>query len=514
VTGAAASAAGGARLRILFFLHSLVYLRFFDPVLRELLERGHDVHLLFERDDHDANEEIWLAEMARRPRFSWSHTQALRHHVWRPYSVRLRKAADALRFFSPPFSASGYLFSRAEHRAPRWFRTLVRPRPMRSRWALAAIGRVLHALDAAIPSSGALEREIASHRPDVFVLCPHLMPGMRNSDYLKATRALGIRSVLCVASWDNLSSKQRIREQADRVLVWNEVQEDEAVRLHGVPRERLVITGAQPFDQWFVRTPRPREEFCGRVGLDPARPYLLYLGGTLFPAARTEPEWAHDWLEEVRRDPRLRGVGVLFRPHPLRGAEWAEFPFEDENVVVWPPLHSEMPLSEESRADFFDSIHHSVGVFGLNTSAMIESAVVGRSVHTMFVPTFAASQRDVFHFDYLLRVGGGLVRVAEDWDELREQLAQALDGADHEAEARRRRFLEAFVRPHGLDRPATPIVADAIEQVASLGPAEPQRMPLRRWPLRLLLAVYVRIRPFTRRVRFKARLIMESRART
>jgi hypothetical protein len=28
-------------------------------------------------------------------------------------------------------------------------------------------------------------------------------------------------------------------------------------------------------------------------------------------------------------------------------------------------------------------------------------------------------------------------------------------------------FLLAFVRPHGLDRPATPIVADAIEAAAA-----------------------------------------------
>ena len=500
------------RLRVLFFLHSLGYLRFFDPVLQELLRRGHEVHLLFERDDHDSNEAVWLAEMERRDGFTWSLTQTLKYDTWRHYAMRIRSATDAIRFFSPPFRNSSYLFVRAEHRAPKWFRRLAARPSMQSERARSVLARILHVVEGAIPSNRRLEQELASHEPDIFVMCPHLMPGMRHSDYLKATRALGLRSILCVASWDNLSSKQQIHELPNRVLVWNETQVEEAVELHGVPRELLVTTGAQSFDQWFSREPRPREEFCARVGLDPSKPYILYVGGSLFPAELTEAEWARTWLTEVRKHPDLGEAGVLFRPHPNRGGVWAQTPFDDfQNVTVWPAQHSQMPLDEESRADFFDSIHHSGAVFGLNTSAMIESAVVGRSVHTMLVSEFATSQQGVFHFDYLLEVGGGLVRVADDFDELREQLADAISGRDAEAAERRRRFLEEFVRPHGIDRPATPIVVDVIEETASLGRVPASRMQLRYWPLRLPLAFYVRVKPFARRVRYKARLIAESR---
>jgi hypothetical protein len=507
------SSSGTRGLRVLFFLHSLGYLRFFDPVLQELLRRGHHVHLMFERDDHDPSEVVWLNEMERRERFTWSLTQTLKYDPWRHYAMRIRSAADAIRFYSPPFRDSGYLFVRAEHRAPDWFRRLAARPWMQSDRARAIVGRALAAVDAAIPSSRKLERELASHKPDVFVMCPHLMPGMRHSDYLKSTRALGVRSLLFVASWDNLSSKQQLHEIPDRVVVWNDTQVEEAMTLHHVPRERLVTTGAPSFDQWFEREPSPREAFCARVGLDPVRPYILYVGGSLFPAEQTEAEWAHEWLDEVRRHSDLREAGVLFRPHPNRGVQWVTSPFEEENVTVWPPLHSEMPLAEESRASFFDSIHHSAAVFGLNTSAMIEAAVVGRSVHTMLVPVFANSQRGVFHFDYLLRVGGGLLRVAEGWDDLRESLADAVAGRDSEAAERRRRFLAEFVRPHGLDRPATPIAADTIEEVAALGPIPGERMALRHWLLRLPLGLYVRITPFARRVRYKARLIAESRGR-
>ncbi len=56
----------------------------------------------------------------------------------------------------------------------------------------------------------------------------------------------------------------------DRVLVWNPMQRQEAVELHGLPADRVVVTGAQCYDQWFGRQPsRSREDFCARVGLDP-----------------------------------------------------------------------------------------------------------------------------------------------------------------------------------------------------------------------------------------------------
>jgi len=498
------------RLRVLFFVHSLGYLRFCDPVIQELLRRGHAVHLLFERDDHDPAEAAWLDAMERRDGFTWSLTTTLKTDVWRRFAKRTRTATDAARFHRAPFRESGYLFVRAEHRAPRWFRALARGPLGRSPAGLTLLERVLRELELAIPSSARLERELTAHAPDVLVVCPHLTPGMRHSDYVRAARAVRLRSVILVASWDNLSSKQRLHELPDRIVVWNETQADEAVELHGVPRRILVVTGAYPFDRWFGWEPRPRVTFLERVGLEPRRPYVLYVGGALFPAALTEAQWARRWLAELRRHPELASVGVLFRPHPTRVAEWSAVGFDDDHVAIWPRENLEMPIDADAGADFFDSIHHSVAVFGLNTSAMIEAAVVGRPVLTMLAPEFADSQQGVFHFDYLLRVGGGLLQVAESFDELREQVADAVGGRDAGAAGRRERFVSEFIRPRGVDRPAAPLAVEAIEAVAALGPAARPHEPLRRWLLRAPLAVYVRIRPLSRRVRFKARQLLET----
>ena len=159
-----------------------------------------------------------------------------------------------------------------------------------------------------------------------------------------------------------------------------------------------------------------------------------------------------------------------------------------------------MPVDEETRADFFDSIHHSRAVVGINTTAMIEAAVVGRSVHTVFEPAFAGSQRGAFHFDYLLEVGGGAIHAAESYDAHRDDLAAVLAGADSGA-ARREAFLHEFVRPYGLDDAAVPRVVAAIEDIAAIGPTETPRAPKRLAPLRAALRGLVTVAGLARRLK-------------
>jgi hypothetical protein len=85
------------------------------------------------------------------------------------------------------------------------------------------------------------------------------------------------------------------------------------------------------------------------------------------------------------------------------------------------------------------------------------------------------TQEGTLHFAH---IGGedGFLGVARSWDEHRDQLAAALADPDEHAE-RLEAFVRRFVRPHGLDRPAAPLGAEAIERTAA------QRPPVRRPPL-------------------------------
>jgi hypothetical protein len=304
-------------------------------------------------------------------------------------------------------------------------------------------------------------------------------------EYLKSARRLGIPAAACVASWDNLTNKGLLKWVPERVFVWNEVQRSEASALHGIPPERVTATGAQLFDTWFERRPSTtRDEFVRRAGLDPERPFVLFLGSSPFVTNHSDLEvrFVERWIEALRASPDegVRRAGILVRPHPVgkgwRDADLSRF----ENAVIW-PKHSERPVLPEEHDDFFDTLAHSDAVVGINTTAMIEAAVIGKSVLTILAPEFG--QESTLHFHYLREGNGGFLHVASSLDEHARQLGRVLEHRAEDGE-QRRRFVESFVRPHGLDRPATPIFADAVEELASA--------KVDRWrpsPLRPLLAL-------------------------
>jgi hypothetical protein len=147
------------------------------------------------------------------------------------------------------------------------------------------------------------------------------------------------------------------------------------------------------------------------------------------------------------------------------------------NTVVWPGADMTVPLEVEHKADYYDSIFHSSAVVGVNTSAMIEASIIGRPVLAVLEPEFHDSQLGTFHFSYLLESSGGAVRVARSVQESFAELSAILAGRAGDDSARARRFVTDFVRPHGIERPATPIFVETLEQLATTS-VKPERDPL------------------------------------
>ena len=267
-------------MRVLFVMRHAGYVRNFESTLRMLCERGHRVHLalqgtprIAQLDPHDIARQ--LAEQYR----SFSNGVAPpRTDEWSLVGRELRVGLDYLRYYGPEYRNAPKLRERARRDVPPsvlarsehgWTGTAP------GRWLLAAW---LRATDRAIPTAPEIDAFIRRIRPDVLAVTPLIEAGAPQVDYVRSAHAQGVRTVLCVASWDNLTNKGLIHDSLDLVTVWNEPMKREATMYHRVAPDRIVVTGAAAYDHWFGWRPRvAHEAFCARAGLDARRSYLLYV---------------------------------------------------------------------------------------------------------------------------------------------------------------------------------------------------------------------------------------------
>ena len=453
-------------MKILFFGRRFTYFRNCDSVLRELASRGHVIHLAVERET-DEGRALVDGLMADCPTISVGVAPERTQDDWGWIDSRLRHGLEYLRYQHPLFDDTPKLRDRSRERTPGLFVSLANGIGRHARWLRRPAEAVLKWLERSTPDDPALTAYIEEHKPDVVLVTPLIALGSSQIGYLRAARALRIPTALCVWSWDHLSSKALIRELPDRVFVWNETQKHEARQLHDVPADRIIVTGAQCFDRWFDRAPsRDRETFCRQIGLPGDRPILLYVCSAPFSGSPPEAPFVVDWIRRIRvsESVRLRETPILVRPHPSRRPEWEGVdltPYAD--VAVW----GSDPVSADARADYFDSLFHSAVVVGLNTSAFIEAAILGRPVFTILLNEWHESQMGTVHFRYLFEAGGGLLIRATSYAEHLQQLDAALARPSTEV----RPFVREFVRPHGLDVAATPVFVKHVETMQGLAVA-------------------------------------------
>jgi methyltransferase family protein/glycosyl transferase-like sugar-binding protein len=463
----------GPSLKILFFLRSIHFDRVFEPFLRALLERGHALHVVLSIEKRGLPETKTRLFDEFRERYHFTYEQLPRRsEPWLQTAVALRHALDYLRYLEPEFAHADPLRERARERAPLLIRMLFRVPLLRGPTGRRAIGALLRRLEAAIPVPRAIRELIEARRPDVVLVAPLVGMGSTESEFIRAAEELGVPTVLPVASWDNLTNKGVLRDVPTTTIVWNEAQVEEAVRLHHLPREQVVAVGAHSFDHWFGRSPSTtREEFAGTRSLDPERPLLLYLGSSYFISG-DETAFIREWLARVRAHPALAEAAVILRPHPQNGVGWEGLEDEPGRTAVWPRTPT-APTDDEKRADYFDTLAYADAAVGINTTALIEAAMLHRPVFSLISEHFT-TQEGTLHFAY---VADGPVTVARSWDEHLEQLARAVEAPGVDGE-RFDEFVRSFIRPGGLDVPAAPAAADAVERTAATTVPRRRRAPV------------------------------------
>ena len=486
-------------MKLLFVLRHALYLRNYESVIRELASQGHDVVLAFTPMKKFINPALLddLSQGHANVKVEWLPARSGRYTR---VADGARRLLDYLRYLAPEFKQAPKLRDRAGSPVPAFIRAVFNIAWPGDRALRKTAGSLVRLMERAWPIESSALDFLKQVNPDVLLVSPLIDLTYKQQEYLKAARLAGIPSALLVASWDNLTNKGLIQIEPDAVLLWNEFQKDEAVRLHGIDPSKVIVTGAQLYDQWFDKQPSTTfDEYCQMVGLASGRPLISYMCSSTF-IAREEIAFVHEWIAAIRshHDEKISTANILIRPYPGNPGTWSGFDVsQQENVVVWPPEGAH-PINDRSKTDYFDCLYHSAAVVGVNTSAFLEAGILMRPVLTVRDPRFFETQDGTLHFHYLLM--DGFLASNDSLSTHVDALAALLNG-DTAYRERNQRFISKFVRPFGSDISSTSRAVSAILQLKGASPTPFTRTflaPILLAPF-FLLAFLVRARPKRRK---------------
>jgi len=305
--------------------------------------------------------------------------------------------------------------------------------------------------------------QIETMSADVVVATPCDMRYGDDIEYIKAAQRIGLPAVIPVLSWDNLTTKGVIAVPPDMLIAWNDGHAREATTHHRIPQESILIGGSPFFDKWFDDSSgvNSRAEFCESVGLDPDRPYVLYLGSSVNISG--DERWLIDELSNVfASDDQLSEIQILARPHGANMAGWEQLN-NGSNLVYWHRDRS-LPDTPEGFLEFRSAMEHSICTLGVNTTALVDAIIYGKPTVGLGIGRYSESNAtNAVHYHHL--VDSEALVHAISTGRVAEIVKRIQAGFDDSANARAK-FVNEWVRPNGLGFPAGAVAGMAMEMLA------------------------------------------------
>ena len=344
---------------------------------------------------------------------------------------------------------------------PPWLRRLTVLPPVRALLRTDRAFRRLSELEARIPPDPGIHEWIVANGVDAVVASPTNQRNSPEVEFVKSASHWGVPTAVSVLSWDALSTKGLIPCPPTMLLAWNGAHARDAVEIHGLDPDSVVVAGSPFFDKWFRDGDGDgdRADALRELGLAADARYLVYLGSS------TNIALNEAWLVEQIRGaldatPELADLELVVRPHPANARMV-------EDLSGLPRVHVEpsgLPYSEEMQQSLARLIRSSEAFIGVNTSGMLDAIILGKPGFSILSDRYRETHAEALHFQHM--VEGDVLYLDEDAAAFAKRLARVLGGEDPKAE-NRRRFVETFIRPRGLDRDAGRVQAEAILMLAS-----------------------------------------------
>jgi hypothetical protein len=299
--------------------------------------------------------------------------------------------------------------------------------------------------------------EQALREMDAKLVAAFSLEGAHEMALMEAAHNLGLPTLVMIRSRDNLAAKIQHLPDADAYCVWSLSTKEFMLRLYPeIPPERIHVTGSPQFDRHLNPACRlPREDFFAQVGLDPARPLVVYTCATP-QLIRHEIHIVQHLADTVHAGRVGHGAQLLVRGHPRGfGSSYPLLQREYPGVKVYPrpgdhPYRSGQHEAEVVRMILEDEPMHLATLayqdvqVNVSGTMLVDSAIVDKpSVGVYYdlphdVPAGLSVRRFYQRSDMQSIIPTGGFRLAHTPDECIEWINRYLDDPTLDAAGRQR----------------------------------------------------------------------------
>ena len=325
--------------------------------------------------------------------------------------------------------------------------------PFANRTGVELLSRIERAASGLFRSTDHYVELLRRSKPSLVFNGSHVHAGVA-LPVLQAAQRLGIPTAAFIFSWDNLTSQGRIIPPYDYYLVWNSALRDRLLHMYrNVRPDRVFVTGTPQFDAHFrVGTYWSREEFCARVGANPARPIVVYTTG-MANHVPGEPRIVQGIADMLRSMAEFGPPQLLVRVYPKGPTgcfEELKRPYPD---IIFPEVPWERawltPKIEDTALLTNTLRHAAVGINVASTISlelcMFDKPIINVAYNPPGVNIEPLDYRRAYDFDhYRPVVESGAVTLARSEAEMLGLLRRGLRSPGEHSVNRRRLLSEMF----------------------------------------------------------------------
>lgn len=216
----------------------------------------------------------------------------------------------------------------------------------------------------------------------------------------RACSAAQIPMIGMILGFDNLTTKGRFYELADKYLVWNEQMKKELITYYPeINESQIYVTGSPQFDFYAGSFwGHSRQHFCNLVGIRPDKPFVLYAANTpdIMPY---EHLLVDDLIKRMRTSRLLSDTTVVVRLHPYDTCpeRWEKFKHYSGVVITTPWKNNGDPswgfVTEDDIHLLCGSIKHSACVINICSTMSLDAVFCDRPV---VAPAYSVGKDDGF----------------------------------------------------------------------------------------------------------------------